>query len=63
MRKIKALLDRGWIIELLKRTGNDWVYFEVGACHNTWGDVNTGDENFNDAINKMYDQAKELELE
>lgn len=62
MRKIKVLLDRGWQIEFLKRTSDDWVYFNVAACHSFWGDVNTGDETLNKAIDKMYDEAKKLEL-
>ena len=61
MRKIKALLNRGWTVDLRKQSGDGW--FNVGANHNFWGDVDVWDENLNTAINKMYDEAKKLELE
>lgn len=61
MRKIKALIDKGWAIDLRKQSGDNW--FNVGANHNTWGYVDIWDENLSKAIGRVYEDAKKLELE
>lgn len=57
MKKIKALLDKGWIIELLKHDGR----FMVQASHNFWGDVEGWDSELSKAINKMYEDVMKIE--
>lgn len=61
MRKIKILLNKGWTVDLRADKQEEGVWFNVCASHNTWGDVDTWDENFTEAIDKLYDGAKDLE--
>jgi len=59
MRKIKALLDKGWVIELPKQSNDGW--FRVCASHNFWGDVEGRGKTLNNAINNMYEDVVKVE--
>lgn len=58
MRQIRTLIERGWQIEI--HMGADYCFY-VLASHGTWGDAKGVSSDFNEAIKKMFIEAKVFE--
>lgn len=62
MRQIKALIERGWLVELSTRSPDPTTsIYHIAARHNDWGTVSVGGENFNKVAKIVFSEAKELE--
>ncbi len=62
MRKIKALLDKGWTVDFRKETWVSGGYvYTVWASHDIWGDVDADNKKFSAALDEAYAKAKKLE--
>lgn len=59
MRKITALVKKGWRVEIISDSQG---WFQVAFSHNTWGEAECGyGERLTLAIDEAYKHALELE--
>lgn len=58
MKMVKKLVTRGWIFEIYMSSDD---FFHVNASHGAWGDATGASDDFNEAVDEMFETVKELE--